>query len=70
VQIKDMIRLIKDCEETGLTCYTASPDGEEGQLKAASCFICPSWQDELICVLTEQDKHHKSTLIVMFCVLL
>jgi len=48
-----MIRLIKDCEETGLTCYTASPDGEEGQLKAASCFICPSWQDELICVLNE-----------------
>lgn len=63
------IRLIKDRKETGLTCYTASADCEEGQLKAATGFTCPSWQDELVCVLREQDKYHKSVLLVRFCVL-
>lgn len=46
--------------QTGLTCYTASSNSKESQLKASTCFICPRWQNELICVLGEKDKQHKS----------
>lgn len=56
-KIKDK-GLLKACKVTGLTCYTASPNGEEGQLKATTGFICPGWQNKLISVLRKQDKHH------------